>query len=172
VEFGTPGKIDFAVNSAPELAAINQFKSDSTTVISEGGTTNGKKVVFKAMVFDPEGEQAKLQIELRRLDDAYSGLVNSGTAAAVAAENLGAANYKWRFRVMDDHLLAGVWAQFSTPNNTDFVVTLETGISSDAKTSAPTSYRLLQNHPPIPSGVCLSMPARRSHKKFHKPGWC
>ncbi len=129
-EFGTAGNTDFVVNQPPNApTAVNQFKSNGTTAIPEGGTTNESKVVFKATTTDPDGEQVKFQIELRKIAEAFTGtpnlqssLVNSGTPATIAAENLGAANYKWRFRAMDTGGLANAWAEFGTPSNTDFTV--------------------------------------------------
>jgi hypothetical protein len=162
--FAQFGNIVVTNNPPHAPNAINQYKSDATTVISEGGTSNENKVVFKATLSDPDDDQVKLQIELRKTTEAFTGtpnlessLVNGGTPAAIAAENLAAASYKWRFRAMDARGLASAWAQFRTPNNTDFIVNLETGIDSDGKTSLPASYRLLQNHPnPFNAGTLIT----------------
>jgi hypothetical protein len=132
-EFGTPGNTDFTVNAThrPPNAptAVNQFSSNGTTAIPEGGTTNESKVVFKAAITDPDNDQSKLQIELRKTTEAFTGvsnlqssLVNSGTPATIVAANLDSASYKWRFRAMDANGLASAWAEFGTPSNTDFTV--------------------------------------------------
>jgi invasion protein IalB len=129
VDFGTAGNIDFTVNRPPTHTAVNQFKSDGTTNIPEGGTTNEKKVVFKATVSDPDGDQVKLQIELRKFGEAFtglpnlqSGLVNSSAQVMITRDSLVVANYKWRYRAIDVKGLASFWVDFGAPANIDFVV--------------------------------------------------
>ncbi|MGH7599646.1 MAG: T9SS type A sorting domain-containing protein, partial [bacterium] len=156
---------NIAVTDNPPHApiAVNQYYQHNNTIIPEGGTINANLVVFKATISDPDDEPVKLQIELRKTTEAFTGtpslessLVNNGTPAAIVAENLIAANYKWRFRAMDARGLANAWAEFGTPNNTDFTVNIETGIDSNGEISAPISYRLLQNHPnPFNAGTLI-----------------
>ncbi len=152
--FAQFGNIVVTNNPPNAPSAINQYHQYDNTVIPEGGVINANLVVFKATISDPDDDQVKLQIELRKITDAFTGtpnlqsnLVNSGTPATIAAENLAFANYKWRFRVMDASGLANTWAEFGTSGNTDFVVNIETGVDSNGETSLPASYRLLQNHP-------------------------
>ena len=123
--------VAFTIVNTPPVAptALKQLKMDGITAIPESGTTSENKVVFKATVSDLENDQVKLQIELRKTTEAFTGtpnlqssLVNSGTPATIAAENLVFANYKWRFRAMDASGLANAWAEFGTPSNTDFTV--------------------------------------------------
>jgi FlgD Ig-like domain/Domain of unknown function (DUF5122) beta-propeller len=161
--FAQFGDIVETNNSPNAPSALNQYKTDATTVISEGGTSNENKVVFKGTVSDPDGEQVKLQIELRKTTEAFTGvpnlqssLVNSGAPVTIAAENLVAANYKWRFRAMDASGLANAWTEFGTPSNTDFIVNIETGVNSNGETSLPANYRLLQNQPnPFNAGTLI-----------------
>jgi hypothetical protein len=50
---------------------LSQYKTDGTE-IPVGGTTDESTVIFKGVVNDPDDDQVKLQIELRRLDE-YEG---------------------------------------------------------------------------------------------------
>ncbi|MGH7596997.1 MAG: PQQ-binding-like beta-propeller repeat protein [bacterium] len=145
VEFGAPGNTDFVVNEAPTLTAVNQFKSDATTVITTGGTTNEKKVVFKATISDPDNDQVKLQIELRKFNEAFtslpnlqSGLLNSGGQVIVIQDSLADANYKWRYRALDSKGLTSFWVDFGASTNTDFVV------ATNKPPAAPTTLKQLK----------------------------
>jgi murein DD-endopeptidase MepM/ murein hydrolase activator NlpD len=111
-----------------------QFKSDGLTGIPVGAVTNEPTVVFKANVSDPDGDRAKLQIELRRLDE-YEGkflntytqeseLVDSGSQATVAAYGLINDDYHWQARTVDETGLSSDWVQFGNNDisQTDFTV--------------------------------------------------
>jgi parallel beta-helix repeat protein len=54
-------------------AAVSQYRSDGVTVIPEGGTTPESTVVFKATVSDPNGDSVRLEIELRRIGEPFTG---------------------------------------------------------------------------------------------------
>ncbi|MGH7455691.1 MAG: hypothetical protein ACRENG_30325, partial [bacterium] len=119
-----------ATNNPPHVpTAVNQYNQQDNTAIPEGGTINANLVVFKATISDPDDEPVKLQIELRKITEAFTGvptresnLANSGTAVSMTTDTLAAAGYKWRYRVMDALGLATAWVEFGTPGNTDFVV--------------------------------------------------
>jgi Secretion system C-terminal sorting domain/Domain of unknown function (DUF5122) beta-propeller len=119
-----------AANNPPNApTAVNQYNQQDNTTIPEGGTINANLVVFKATISDPDEEPVKLQIELRKITEAFtgvptreSGLANSGTAVSITTDTLAAAGYKWRYRVMDAPGLATAWVEFGTPGNTDFVI--------------------------------------------------
>ncbi len=122
---------DIVVNNNPPNAptADNQYNQHDNTTISEGGTINANLVVFTATISDPDDEPVKLQIELRKTTEAFTGvltqessLANSGTSVSIASDTLAAAGYKWRYRVMDALGLANDWVEFGTPGNTDFVI--------------------------------------------------
>ncbi|MDZ7289520.1 MAG: PQQ-binding-like beta-propeller repeat protein [candidate division KSB1 bacterium] len=129
VEFGITGNTDFVVNQLPVSSAVNQFKSNGTSAIPEGAKINENKVVFKGTVSDPDGEQVRLQIELRRLNEPFtgvpnlqSGMVNSGTQVTILRDSLLSVNYKWRYRAIDARELASAWSDFGAPANIDFAV--------------------------------------------------
>ncbi|MGH7451297.1 MAG: T9SS type A sorting domain-containing protein, partial [bacterium] len=123
-QFGT-----ITVSNTPPNApsAINQYKADGTTVISEGGTTGENKIVFKATISDPDNETVKLQIEVKKTTEAFTGTqllqssgVNSGTQVTLIRDNLNVGSYKWRCRTLDARGKFSAWTEFGTPNNTDF----------------------------------------------------
>ncbi|NQE45677.1 hypothetical protein C5S31_06635 [ANME-1 cluster archaeon GoMg2] len=123
----------YATNPPTNLA---QFKSDSTTEIPVGGTTNERTVIFKGTVSDPDGDMVKLQVELRRLDEyggqfdetkgglKDSGFVASGSEAVAYAIELIDADYHWRARAVDEHGDSSEWQQFggNDISEADFVV--------------------------------------------------
>jgi hypothetical protein len=105
-------------------ANIAQFKSDSATEIPVGCTTDERIVIFKGNVSDSDGDQVKLQVELRRLDE-YGGefdetkgglfestLVENGSEAVVSRGELIDADYHWRARAIDEHGEKSEWVEF------------------------------------------------------------
>jgi hypothetical protein len=117
------------VNRVPGVSGANQYRSNGVTAISEGGTTPEGTVVCKGTVTDPDGEQVKLQVELRQVTEAFtgtptweSGLVSSGTQVSWTRSNLVNGSYKWRYRAVDARDLSSTWVEFGTSGNTDFVV--------------------------------------------------
>jgi hypothetical protein len=121
--------------NAPNIpTVVNQFKSDGVTTIPEGNITNESTVIFKGTVSDPDGDQVKLQIELRQTTESFTGtptlessLVNSGNQATITRGGLVNASYKWRYRAVDSKGAASSWREFGTAGNTDFIVNVQTG---------------------------------------------
>ncbi|MDI6905753.1 MAG: PKD domain-containing protein [Candidatus Bathyarchaeia archaeon] len=115
---------------------LAQLKSDCSTIISVGGTTNERKVYFKGTVSDSDGDKVCLQIELRNLNE-YGGqfdetkgglfesaLVESGNEAIVSRGELIDENYHWRARTVDEHGVPSEWKNFggNDISAADFVV--------------------------------------------------
>jgi hypothetical protein len=132
VEFGAAGNTDLVMNRPPAVYSVNQFKSDGTNTIFEGATTLENKIIFKAAITDPDNDQITLQIELRKMTEAFTGapnlqssLQNAWTTVSVTRDSLAFADYKWRFRAMDTRGLASVWKEYGTPGNIDFTVAPE-----------------------------------------------
>ncbi|MGH7595115.1 MAG: T9SS type A sorting domain-containing protein [bacterium] len=119
-----------ATNNPPHApSAVNQYNHYDNTAITEGDTIDANRIVFKATISDPDDEPVKLQIELRKITDTFTGvptqesnLANSGTLVSITTDILAAVGYKWRYRVMDVLGLANDWVEFGTPGNTDFVI--------------------------------------------------
>jgi parallel beta-helix repeat protein len=120
---------------------LQQFKADSVTTIPVGGTTDERTVYFKGTVSDPDGDQVKLQVELRNLDE-YGGefdetqgglfesaLVEDGSVAVVSRGDLIDADYHWRARAVDEHGVPGDWVEFGENDilDADFIVSTAPG---------------------------------------------
>ena len=125
---GTIDKISIG-NNTPTLTNLLQLKSDQTTSISESSTIPQSSVSFKAAVTNSAGNQSKLEVELKKIDQAFDGsniqlssLVDSGTDATVTINNLSDGNYHWRARAVDATGTTSAWQEFGTAGNTDFVV--------------------------------------------------
>jgi len=132
--------VSVTVNPSPTSRApnppttLNQFRSDGVTPIQVGAPTDESTVIFKATVSDPDGDQVKLQIELRRLDEfggAFTGEptqesapVMSGSQAQIVAFGLINGNYHWRVRTIDATGAASDWVSFGgNPDSAaDFIV--------------------------------------------------
>jgi len=124
-------------NQPPEPPIfLSQNKTDGTE-IPVGGTTDEGTVVVKGVVSDPDGDQVKLQIELRKLDE-YNGtflqrfteesdLVDNSTQANVSAYGLVDGNYHWKARSVDACGSASEWVDFgnNTISDTDFSVRVD-----------------------------------------------
>ncbi|MGB9618922.1 MAG: carboxypeptidase regulatory-like domain-containing protein, partial [Armatimonadota bacterium] len=107
------------------------------TAIPVGGTVDTDTVFFKANVTDPDGNQVKLQVELRRLDELGGGfdeaqgglkesaLVASGEQASVSVFGLIPGHYHWRARSVDEHGLVSAWVEFggNATSAVDFSIT-------------------------------------------------
>jgi hypothetical protein len=106
---------DFTVTAPPNdptvsgPGALNQYKFDQTTVIPVGGSTPENAFVIKGTVSDPDGNDVRLQIELRATSLAWtgaythqSGAVASGEVAVVTLSSLANNTYHWRARCIED----------------------------------------------------------------------
>lgn len=108
---------------------LQQFKSDATSTIAEGGTTTEDAVVFGATLDSSSTNQLRLEVEYTTstsfagIPNATSSPVNPGSAATITVQNLQNGNYHWRARAVDASTTAASgWQEFGTPGNTDFIV--------------------------------------------------
>lgn len=109
--------------------AIDQYRTDGTTAIPQGGPTNETQVVFKAAASDPESEQYKLEVEVVPDSTAFSGsatcsspLAASGSEASTGACGAFADGaYKWQYRLVDRAGASGDWTSFGA-SDPDFTV--------------------------------------------------
>ncbi|GAJ19255.1 unnamed protein product, partial [marine sediment metagenome] len=116
-----------------------QFKSDGKTILKIGKATNEKTVILKSKVSDPDGNKARLQIELRRLDE-YEGkfdedkgglqqsdLFEDNSEVLIPIYGLNDGHYHWRARVIDEYGICSEWVSFGgNPDSAvDFTVCQE-----------------------------------------------
>jgi uncharacterized repeat protein (TIGR01451 family) len=111
-----------AENQPPDPPTLlSQYKTDGTE-IPVGGTTDESTVIFKGVVNDPDGDQVKLQIELRRLDEhggSFTGKCtqesewfSSGSEASITVFGLVPDAYHWQARAVDKRGAKGDWVSF------------------------------------------------------------
>ena len=131
-------------NPPSQPTALSQLKSDGVTSINVGGTTTETTVIFKGNVNDPDGNNVKLQIELRRLDEyggSFTGThtqesdwISSGSLVSLPVYGLVDGNYHWQARTVDSSDLTSSWVSFgsNSDSTTDFTVsaTPQTGTPS------------------------------------------
>lgn len=102
---------------------LGQFRSDGTTAIAVGGTTDEQTVVFKATVSDPNsGDRIRLEVEavspglLGLLGETIiqrGGEVGSGGVAEVRMSGLTRGrDYYWRARAVDSTGRTSAWVSF------------------------------------------------------------
>ncbi len=121
-------------NQPPTFSNQNQYKLDGQTPISENGITTENTAVFKAAVSDADGDDVKLEIELRRTDEFGGSFINtptassayaaSGATSTTAVYGLLEGQYHWQARAIDSQGNASEWQEFAIAGNVDFIVEL------------------------------------------------
>jgi hypothetical protein len=110
------------VNTGPAAVVnLEQYKSDSSTLIDPGRYTNELTVIIKGDVTDPEGDNVQLEIEMVDVDGSFTGnpgggctpdgFVSSGTKATATC-GLGSGQFKWKARGADINGNKGVWTDY------------------------------------------------------------
>jgi hypothetical protein len=146
VSFGgnTEADIDFAcapgTGTIPDVpTSPAQLTSDGVTSIATGGTTSESRVIFSAVVTDPDaGNPVRLQIERRDINTAFSAVthsapffVASGSASTIEVTGIANNSYYWRYRSQDTQGNVSAWTSFGgnldnappgTPADVDFIV--------------------------------------------------
>ena len=140
---GNTYEVGEVANTAPNApSAINQYRTDATTVIAQGGFTNQTQVVFKATTTDPEANQYQLQVEVQPNASAFtntatctSPLTNSGTETSTGSCGtlVDGTSYKWQYRLLDSLGAATAWTSFggSDPDFTVDTTTPDTTITAN-----------------------------------------
>jgi len=109
------------VPSAP--TGLAQYRSDETTVISQGKWTNENIIIMKGTITDPDGDLVQLQVEIQPEASAFTGIPNCTSGPAVASNSIakatctGLANgtrYKWQARSLDDLNTPSSWIAYGT----------------------------------------------------------
>ena len=119
-----------STDNPPTLFDLTQF--DGSTSIEEGGIIRNPNVGFFAYINDPENDQVKLQVELRQINEPFTGnndggiltsdLVASGSGVKVNRTELSDGAYHWRARAVDEHGNESAWQEFRSIGNTDFEI--------------------------------------------------
>ena len=120
------------INQPPNIpGSIKQFQSDGITAIPEGGETYDTTLVFKGFVSDPDGDDVRLEIELREIDQVFTGepflfidLVPSGTEVTITQYGLEPGEYHWQYRARDSKDASSEWEEYGSDGNIDFTVNL------------------------------------------------
>ena len=116
-------------------ASLGQFKSNGTTAIAVGGTTNESTVKFQGLLTDPDTtSQLRLDVEVEPVGTAFTNVatgsstpVGNGKVATATVANLSDNTaYHWQARAVDQGGHAGSWASFggNAESETDFAVAI------------------------------------------------
>jgi len=112
------------------VTSISQYQSDGTG-IPEGGIIPEGTIVFKATLEDPDGDDVRLEIELREIDEPFTGeptpetisdFVPSGSEVTITRSGLVDGDYHWQYRVKDSKGAVSEWKEFGEAGNMDFKV--------------------------------------------------
>jgi hypothetical protein len=109
--------------------SLNQYRSDATTTIPEGGITTEGTVVFGATLYSMGTNTEQLQVEIKpvgipftNIPTATSSFISPGNFATTsyAGDN---GSYHWQARVVDSNNASSSWRLFGTnTNSTDFSI--------------------------------------------------
>ncbi|RLA82277.1 MAG: hypothetical protein DRG31_07575, partial [Deltaproteobacteria bacterium] len=117
-------------NQPPVITSISQYQSHGTQ-IPEGGIVPESTIVFKATLEDPDGDDVRLEIELRKIDEPFTGeptsetisnFVASGSEVTITRFGLVDGDYHWQYRVKDSKGAVSEWKEFGEAGNVDFKV--------------------------------------------------
>ena len=130
----TKASFSLVTNRPPDPPTeLRQYEGFTMSEIGVGGSIGSSirhnRVVLSARLTDPDNDDVKLQIELRRLDDDHVEILESSDYWESGGENAPhcwfdatGGKYAWAARAVDVHGLAGEWVEFgdNDPLDTDF----------------------------------------------------
>ena len=127
---GVTGKYSARRNTNPDRpveADLGQFRSDGTTRIPVGGNIEDDTVVFRGSISDPNRDDARLQVELRRLDEndgefrdkrtLDSDWTTTGSQVSKSRSGLVGGCYHWQARTQDRWGATSEWVAFGKNGN-------------------------------------------------------
>src|SRR3989338_10218641 len=125
-----------SLSDSPTLFGLEQF--DGSTSIPEGWILRHPYISsFSANVSDPDGDQVKLQVELRRFEEPFTGIDDGGILTSdpvpsgsenvrVTRFGLSDGKYHWRARAIGANSnTSGTesgWQEFGVVGNVDFSI--------------------------------------------------
>jgi hypothetical protein len=118
-------------NNSPQAPLNLSQRSYGGITIPVGGTTNAGTLSLGGIISSPLGRRVRFEVEVKNLSQPFtgqssyaSGLVSSGTTAAVCVLNLNDGLYHWRGRTIDEFGQASQWLSFGNNSElaTDFGV--------------------------------------------------
>jgi hypothetical protein len=107
-------RLDNANPDPPDLSGAlkGQFRMDGTTKLNVGDWTNEPSIIVKAKLTDSDDDQVQLQVEIKRLIDAFDGTTNLSTSAFVPSGSIASVTvpfpfpattrYHWQVRAIDN----------------------------------------------------------------------
>lgn len=131
------------------IRKLTELASDGAR-IPEGGSVSGGVIVFSAQLFDANNNRVKLEVELRRKEESFTGTptmmsnyVNPGETARVERSGLTPGEYKFRARASSINLEKSEWLEFGNSPATDFIIRAITGGTQPAPvpTITPTNRK-------------------------------
>lgn len=122
---------------------LQQYKSDATTTIAEGGSTTESTVVFGATVYSTGSSTVQLQIEEKPVGVGFSNVANvtstfvsSWNEATATLSGLANGAYHWQARVVDSNSNASAWQLFgSSGASSDFTIAVPMSAHFDGSSS-------------------------------------
>ncbi len=129
----TTNIFSFTVVDQP-LTLSNLLQWDGATSLSEGWILRSPRAVsFSANVSDPDGDQVKLQVELRRFEESFTGIDDGGILTSdpvpsgwnnvrITRAWLPDGKYHWRARAIDSNGNKSGWQEFGGTGNVDFEI--------------------------------------------------
>ena len=146
--FGLSSAITVTVNNTsgnnpPNTpTSLAQYKSNKSTGISFGGTTDERSLVMKGDVTDPDSDAVSLDVEVKPLGTTFAnspsfgcssdGPVASGGTAVVTCSGLEDGQYHWQTRAKDRNGAVSNWVSVggNSESAADFIVSAgSTGIN-------------------------------------------
>lgn len=95
------------LNDAARVAnpptSIEQYQSDGSTVIAQGGTVTGGSLVIKGTPHTTSSATASLRVEVKLVSQSFTGVythesiqVPTGTQATITISGLAPGQYRWQ----------------------------------------------------------------------------
>ncbi|MBI4422035.1 MAG: Ig-like domain-containing protein, partial [Gemmatimonadetes bacterium] len=116
-------------------ASLAQFRADSATSVLTGEATASSTVVLRATLADPDGDQVRLEVEVKPVGAEFTGTgtavsaaVSSGAGATARVSGLAdGTSYHWRARAIDQTGRPGPWAAYggNAEDEADFTVRIQ-----------------------------------------------